>query len=392
MNNPPVLDPSDYTIVPHVCVIDEFQMTNDDGSFAANITPVFLDRLCDHMNGRESATGDLSPIVIGHTEDDGREVDGPPLVGWARNWHRGVLGSTGRQAAFVDAWIRNDKVQLARDYPRRSSEVWVNRFEIDPISLLGATTPARDLGLMRLSREGSLTFISPGEPIMPEDKKPDADSKNTGESKGIEGKLDQLMQMISQLIASQAKPAAAAPPGEGDKAGEPNDADLDALLASLGGGDGPGAGAPVDDKSRKGEPEPVKNDAASDIPERLSRIESENAELRAKLSRSEVKDALIGIRGKGRDVDPEDEGLVADLVAQPVDMRIRSLDRIEKLSRPLPGRTQTGLNDALRHAAPAPDGRKRMTVEDRNRLMKLALSRKTSFDVVAESEGFTPGI
>lgn len=392
----PPLNPSDYTIVPHLAILDEFQMVNDDGSFSANITPVFLDRLCDHMNEREQLTGDLSPIVIGHTKDQEPELTGPPVVGFARNWHRGVLGATGRQAAFADAWIKNEKADLARSYPRRSAEVWTSRFEIDPISLLGATTPARDLGLMRLSREGSVSYSSPEETIMPDEKKKDdapaADPKNSGESKGLEGKLDQLLSMMSQFLASQPQPGSppmGGAPGEppGGEGGEPSDADLDALIASLGGG---GKGEPnVEDKSRKAEPAPVQNDGTGYDPVRMSRLEAESAELRTKLARSEVRESLTAIRASGKDVDPNDEALVADLIAQPPDMRVRTLERLTQLSRPLAGRDQFGLQSALSHAVAAPDGRKQMTAEDKTRLSRLAVAKKTSFDEAARAEGYT---
>jgi hypothetical protein len=407
-----ILNPDDYTIVPHVAVLDEFRLTNANGTFVADITPAFLDALVAHMTEREQLTGDLCPLVVGHTQDGEREIDSPPLIGFARNWHRGILGETGRQAAFVDCWIRNDMVEVAKNYPRRSSEVWVSRNEIDPISFLGATTPCRDLGLLKLSRNGSFTYETPGDKMAFPDKidkpaddksgKPAPDAKNTGDAKGLEGKLDQILAALTQLLQSgPAAPGGAAPGAAPAAPGAPaggaggagggdqmSDAEFEQLMAELGqgGGAGAGAGGGADDGRGKAGEKPVQaEEPKTDDKVRMSRIEAELAETRAKLSRTEVREALSQIRAAGRDVDPNDEALVADLIAQPPDMRLRSLDRLAKLSRPTIG-TGGHLGQALDHATGG--DKKRMTREDAQRLTKLALSRKQSFDQVAAEEGF----
>jgi len=376
------LEPNDYVVVPHVAILDTFRMTNGDGSFVADITDGFLDKLIEHMNGREALTGDLCPLVIGHTQDGLPEIDQPPLVGYARNWHKGVLGDTGRSCAFFDAWVLKSQVELVRKFPRRSGEVWANRYEIDPISLLGATTPARDLGLLRLSREGSFTYTAPGETVMPEEKtddKPKADPKESGAAKGLEGKIDQLLSMMTQCLemcAPGAKAQGGAPaPGADQQMG---DEDYEKLMQELmAGQDGDGGDKP----EPRTEDKPTKTEG----PAKLSRAEQRVAELEAEVARMQVKDKLVQLSRKGHAADPEDSALIEDLVAMDPLMRQRQLDRIA--STPVaPGHGATHLSRALGESS---TGAKRlMDRETMTRLSRKASSERKSFEQVAAEEGY----
>ena len=400
------LDPAQFVVVPHVAALDTFRMTNDDGTFVADITEKYLDKLIAHMAEREAATGDLCPIVIGHTMNGVPETEQPPLVGFARNWHKGILGATGRPCAFFDAWVNRDKVELAKQYPRRSCEVWASRYEVDPISLLGATTPARDLGLMKLSREGSLTYSPPGEMTMPEEtKKPDP--KESGEAKGVEGKLDQILGLLTQLLqagpaapdaaAAGAAPAAGAPGAEAQPGGEMSDDEFNQMMQELMAEKG-------NDASRKAEPEPVKNDGtcypngqASTVipnphaPAKMSRetqIEQELADLRAQVSRSQVREALTKLQ-RPDIANPDDATLVEDLVAMPPELRNRQIERISKTPR-APGDGNTHLQRALDSAQPnGSSGKKRLTNrEELTRLQRRAINEKKTFEQVAGEEGY----
>lgn len=425
------LDPNDFVIVPNVAAVDEFRMTSDDGGFVATVDETFLDRLVAHMNEREQATGDLAPLVIGHTEDGQKETDAPPVVGYARNWHKGDLFNTGRKAAFFDAWINKADVETVKRYPRRSCEVWPNRFEVDPISLLGATTPARDLGLMRLARDGSFTIQPHGDLTMPveekKDVKPDsakppADPKESGKAKSEDGKIDQILALLTKLAealpgvagpgADPAAAAGAAPPG-GDPAaagGAPggdqqmSDQEYEQMIQQMmqqGGGE-PGAGAapggdPAADASRKGD-EKVKNSGSpgvantvvdDEVKTRLSRIEQENAALRSEVTKRDIKEKLQHIRNiDQRDVNPDDEALINDLAAVPPDIRARSLDRL-KLSRPLISADRFHLSAAINNARVNAGGKKRVTDnETMIRLSRKASQEKKSFEEVAAAEGY----
>ncbi len=426
-NEDPILDPNDYTIVPHVAAVDEFVMRNDDGSFVANINEPFLDRLVARMNAREADTGDLCPLVIGHTEDGEREVDAPPVVGFARNWRKDVLFNTSRKAAFFDAWVKNACVDTVRNFPRRSCEVWPSRYEVDPISLLGATTPARDLGLLKLSRDGSFVYTSPEDMTVPDptktedkkdekkDDKPKADPAQSGASVKADSKQDQILAALQQILqllqggegagAAGAAPApdagaAGAPGAEPGADGQMSDEDIEKLLAEMGGqgGEGAGAGAPApeptpDTQSRSGEPK-VKNSGSPGGDNTYVHLERENAELKVRLSRIEVAATLNDMYAAGLDVDPKDEALVSDLIAMPPDIRNRQLQIVKKLARP---RLDAGggamLGRALDSAVSVvPGGTRR--IKDRDEMIRLsrrASAEGKSFEAIAAEEGITLG-
>lgn len=398
------LDPSEYVVAPHTAALDEFRMTNDSGDFVANITPEYLNRLVAHMNDRETATGDLSPIVIGHTMNGLPETEQPPLVGFARNWHIGTLGNTGRKCAFFDAWIKKDKVELVKQYPRRSCEVWASRHEVDPISLLGATTPARDLGLMKLSREGSMTFYSPGDMNVADEPKKPSDPKETGEAKGLEGILQQILAGQNQLLellksgqGAGAKPADAAAPGAGAEAapgaaggsGDMSEQEFNALMQELMAGEGGDAGA-----SRNGEGPPVKTEAPKQEPAKMSRDNQPSAEavriadLEAQVARMEVKDKLVKL-ARPSVADPEDAALIEDLVAMPRELRERQIDRFRRTPAAPGDAEATHLNRALDGAITGVGGKKRITNrEEVTRLMRRATAEGKSFEQVAAEEGY----
>ena len=441
---PEFLNPADYTVVPHVAAVDEFVMRNDDGSFVANVNAQFLTRLVARMQQREDETGDLAPIVIGHTTDGQPETLSPPVVGYARNWHVGPLFNTNRKAAFFDAWIKNDRVEEVRNYPRRSCEVWPGRYEADPISLLGATTPARDLGMMKLSREGSFTYTCPDEDTPVADEKieekkeekkdgPKADPKQTGAAVKEDSKQDQILALLQQVLqalqggsagaaggagaaaatAAPGAPSASPDAGAAGAAGDPNsmsDADIEKLLAEMGGSDGAegGAGAGAADaagaEGRKGE-EKVKNMGApggdntyvhlqrseSELRAQLAAREAENEDLRVKLSRREVQDALQSFYNEGLDVPTGDETVISDLISMPPEVRNRQLQTVKKLARPrLDAQNGGMLGQALEQAAGAnPAGHaRRATKDDVVRLSRKALAEGKSFEAVARAEGF----
>jgi hypothetical protein len=313
------LNPDDFVIVPNVYVLDEFEMTDDDGKVVARIDEVFIRKLVARMVERENVTGDLCPFVIGHTKDNPQgddEINGPKLVGYFRNWKQIPFFDTGKTAAAPDVWIFRDDVELVKRFPRRSSEVWVGKYEIDPVSALGATTPARDLGLLKLDANMRLTVFVPVEgglftpashlvrlardckgncTLQPTNRetemaneanpKPAADPKESGSMKEVLGKLDMMADAIMKLTetvtkmtggaaAMGAQPAAGAQGAVGGDDDQPlTDDELTKMLAEsapeLGGDEGAGGGAASapaeeeeedeeDSKSRKGE-KPVKN-------------------------------------------------------------------------------------------------------------------------------------
>lgn len=408
------LDPTQFTIVRHVAIVDEFVMTNDDGSFVANIDAGFLRKLAAHMNDREATTGDLCPVVIGHTTDGAPEITQPPVVGYLRNWSVGPFFDTNREAAYADFWVMNDEVERVRKFPRRSAEIWVTRYEADPVSLLGATTPARDLGLLKLSRDGSLTYEMPGELNMPDEKKnePKADDKTVknSESSGtkmLEDKMDQILAALSSLtekLGGGAEPKAGpgeptpGPDGAAGGSDDLTDEEIEKLLNES--GSAAPSPEPMSDAkdSRKGEPEPVKNNAYCGpggdntmvpdmVHKKLQRLETDHAATQNELAVLKVQGELYKLQRQGyAQCNPDDAALVQDLAAMPPEIRTRSIERL-KLSR-TPGQRSHNLESALDNAG-TPTGRKLMTKEDLVRLSRKALAEKTTFEAAAAAEGFT---
>src|SRR5579859_5194319 len=100
-----------------------------------------LGRIAANNNRRVKETGDWTPIVIGHTKDNAPENEQPEIVGYASNFTVKPLFRTGRYAIHAVCRFFKNKLDKVKNFPRRSVELWVTREEVDPISLLGATSP-----------------------------------------------------------------------------------------------------------------------------------------------------------------------------------------------------------------------------------------------------------
>lgn len=266
----------DYVTVPAVPLLDEHVLTDRTGQTEAVIDAAFLNVVAANNNARVERTGDATPLVIGHTRDGAPETEQPPLVGYATNFRVGDFDASGRQALFADFHVRRDRGDVLRDYPRRSVELWVKKQEIDPISLLGATTPERDLGILKYSRRDDTAFSlpSPGLPMTdaktkpkpkryaaddepkgdaakpqpqpkpPEPPKPDdvaaAEKGETSDSREISTKLDKLLALIAPIAEMLGEAM------KGDDADEqPKGDDTDAAAAD--------DDAPADDDASGGE-------------------------------------------------------------------------------------------------------------------------------------------
>jgi len=189
-----------YLVLHNVPILDEHQLKDRSGNPVVDIDAAMLQRIAENNNRRVAETGDEVPIVVGHTRDDATEPEQPEIVGYARDFVVKALFQTGRKALFARTWkILKDKVGLARKFPRRSVELWLKRLEIDPISLLGATTPERNLGLLRFGRgDPSTHILSPTQekPPVSNDKKEIVDAvlaaiKETDVWKKMEQMLDE---------------------------------------------------------------------------------------------------------------------------------------------------------------------------------------------------------
>jgi hypothetical protein len=143
----------------------DFPIEERDGWVYANRIPLFdeherdgivfdfarLSKIVENNNKRIRDTGDDVPLVPGHVPEDKPEEQ-TQVLGWATNFTMGTWGMENPRACiFADLRFPLDKWEVAKNLPRRSIELWEpgtdNAF-IDPIALLGATTPHRDLGLL----------------------------------------------------------------------------------------------------------------------------------------------------------------------------------------------------------------------------------------------------
>ena len=136
-----------------VPILDEHTLTDDDGNPVVELNARRLKEIARRNNLRVAKTGDASPIVIGHTEDDAPETDQPSIVGWMTRY-KVAPWKMGKKAIYALCKFYKHLRPQINKYPRRSVELWLSDWKIDPLSLLGATTPERDLGLLQLSRDG----------------------------------------------------------------------------------------------------------------------------------------------------------------------------------------------------------------------------------------------
>jgi hypothetical protein len=137
-----------------VPILDEHVLKDDEGGEILKVDKARLEEIARRNNKRISETGDLTPFVIGHTDDDAPEDEQPEIVGYATRFYVAPFRKTGRYALHADAKFMAGKKNLINKFPRRSVELWLDDWKIDPIALLGATTPERDLGLLQLGRGG----------------------------------------------------------------------------------------------------------------------------------------------------------------------------------------------------------------------------------------------
>lgn len=156
-------DAAKWDIFPNIPVLDEHELLDDKGRPSGYVDASILGEIAENNNRRVHETGDPAPLIIGHTSDDPRAPE-RPVVGYAINY-RVAPFKNGRAAIFVDYAVRKKYSNVIDDFPRRSVELWLNKRELDPIALLGGTTPERDLGvIVRNSRLKAISLLGSSTP------------------------------------------------------------------------------------------------------------------------------------------------------------------------------------------------------------------------------------
>lgn len=348
---------------------------------------------------RRHNKGEHAQIVVGHTRDSHTaEVDQPPAAGILTGpfaFHAdGYPGCDGPCMSGLH-WIAKEREyvldgvplklaakELLERYPRRSGELWFTDYKIDPHCLLGATTPCREMGPLRLSRDGDtvvereITYplrlaCTTKEPKMAEESKetPKPQESDTGVSKQLEA-LTQLVMSLQKQVEAMAGPAPGAAGGHG---AHPDDAELEQLLAELGQSQG----------GNEPQPEPQK-------PTKMSAQTADVAALQTKVRCMEIREDLTKLG-----VDPDKSPLsVADLSIQPPDVYQKLLD-VVKLSRA--GANTAALSTVVaagngvvqEEIAAASTAKKKIaTAEDREAIVRLSREKSLAFAQAAEQLGY----
>ncbi len=137
-------DSDEYVVLKNVPIFDE-----DD-----EYPPERLQEIVKVNNSRSRDTGDVCPIVVGHTSDDQKEIDKPPIVGFASDFKVEKIGKVNPRAAITATFsVLKDYVKR---FPRKSVELWADGV-IDPIALLGHSRPAKDLSPITFNKKSGKT-------------------------------------------------------------------------------------------------------------------------------------------------------------------------------------------------------------------------------------------
>lgn len=144
-----------------VPLLDEHEMTNDNGQPVAQVDKTILEQIAANNNKRVRETGDPATLILGHTSDDPRAPE-KPAYGFVVNYHvkpfkRDQSGQV-IYAIHGDYKIRHKNKELLEQYPRRSVELWWHKKELDPIAMLGGSSPERDLGVV--IRNGRINHVA----------------------------------------------------------------------------------------------------------------------------------------------------------------------------------------------------------------------------------------
>jgi hypothetical protein len=305
----------------HVPILDEHDLKDAKGNVVISLDSGKLQEIVNVNNKRISGTGDEIPLVIGHTKDDAPEHEQPEIVGYATNLQVEPFFKTGRKCITATFKFFKDTVGKVRSFPRRSIELWLSDYKIDPISLLGATTPERDLGLLRLSKTGVKKYQRTMD--MDEQMNDQNNSMGGPNQEIVEAVLSALQQTdVWQFLSQLAQQAGQEEPApEGDMGAMPPEAA--AAEMPMEGEPAVGAEEPMPEEGGEEAPpeEPVEEEQPVQASKhnkydriKLSRVEQENQVLqrelqglKLKFQRAEREKDLIELEAEGFMLDRGEE-------------------------------------------------------------------------------------
>lgn len=390
---------NDYVIVEDVFILDEHQMKIGDK--VIDINEQKLQDIADRNNRRIHNTGDEIPLIIGHTKDGADEKDQPEVVGYAYNLRVRDFMNTGKKAIAATFKYHKASADLAKKFPRRSVELWTRDWKLDPIALLGATTPERDLGLVRFKRKGPRKYSR----LLPMTGTQDTNEivagvvaalqqsdvwqfvqsqmrANQGMEMGIDDSLLPANEEDDSLLPEEEMGLEEEVPMEEGEEGLEEEVPEEETTGVE--GEDPDA---VEEEPEEKEPVRMNRQDEDDVKVRLSRVEKENGDLVAKLSAAEVAVQEIKLKYQRAQRDAElmgleNEGYLFD--------RKEELDHVSNLSEeayashiniikkryqraPVGGATFNPAKDAVKEVK----GRGK---EDMAAIAKLALDKGISYE------------
>lgn len=145
-------NPEKWVTKESVPLLDEHEMTNEAGKPVAAVDKSVLEEIAANNNRRVYETGDPATLILGHTSDDPVAPE-KPAKGFVVNYRVKPFKRDPKTGQVVyaihgDFKVRHHNAHILEEYPRRSVELWWNKKELDPIALLGGTSPERDLSLV----------------------------------------------------------------------------------------------------------------------------------------------------------------------------------------------------------------------------------------------------
>lgn len=154
-------NPNKWVTVAGVPLLDEHEMTGEDGQPIAQVDRRALEEIAHNNNRKVRETGDPATLILGHTSDDPRAAE-KPAQGFVVNYKvKPFKRNPDGQIIYAihgDYKLRPNKAHLIEEYPRRSVELWWHKKDIDPIAMLGGSSPERDLSVVL--RHARLNHVS----------------------------------------------------------------------------------------------------------------------------------------------------------------------------------------------------------------------------------------
>lgn len=287
---------TDFVEVDNVYILDECEVTRkvEDKNVKVNIDQVKLSQICDINNKRFRETGDKVPLIIAHNNGNGEKK----VVGYAKNFRVTDFFQTGRKAIAATFEVMKDCVDEVRKYPRRSVELLINSGKLDPIALLGGTTPERDLGLLHFQNDGPKLKFSYGV-----DLSALGQSVSQPNSGGLNmDPLQKLLEMLESTdvfmwVKKKMKEDASKEAGMDEDLLPQEDSDVDGLFdEEEAPEDGEGSSDSTGDVPSKEEKEKMEAKDLDDLKVRLSSLEEGKTKLEAELNTLKVENAGLKIQ------------------------------------------------------------------------------------------------